>query len=191
MLRIIFSTAVIFSVCTVALGQKDATELARLRTQIGVSESTPITPAGARTQPIEGPLRVYLSTAGDESASQEVLLSIKKINEKPEKYGSIEVVGDLSKANLILVHYELTEKRREETENRMTMDPGSNSRIGSGGKSDRYISSQVRGYVIARRPEGFEVLARYEHKVNLSEPRKDLSDALLTVLKRQADMRRK
>ena len=191
MLRILVPTAVIFSVCTVALGQKDAAELARLRTQIGVSESIPITPAAGRTQPIEGPLRVYLSTAGDESASQEVLLFIKKINEKPDKYGSIEVVGDLSKANLILVHYELMEKRREETENRMTMDPGSNSRIGSGGKSDRYISSQVRGYVIVRRPEGFEVLTRYEHKVNLSEPRKDLSDALLSVLKRQADMRRR
>ena len=190
MRRILFSTAVVFSVCTVALGQKDAAELARLRTQMGVPESTPITPAASRMQPIEGPLKVFLSTAGDETVSQEVLLSIKKINAKPDKYGTIEVVDNLSKANLILVHYELTEKRREEVDNNMTMDPGSNSRIGGGGKSDRYISSQVRGYVIARRPEGFEVLTRYEHKVKLSEPRKDLSDALLSVLKRQADLKK-
>jgi hypothetical protein len=70
------------------------------------------------------------------------------------------------------------------------MDPGSNSRIGGGGKSDRWISSQVRGYVIARRAERFEVLTRYEHKVKLSEPRKDLSEALLNVLKRQADLKK-
>lgn len=62
------------------------------------------------------PLRVYVSTAGDKTASQEVLLSIKKINAKPEKYGSIEVVDDLSKANVILVHYELTEKRHDEVD---------------------------------------------------------------------------
>jgi hypothetical protein len=191
MLRIVFSTAVIWSVCTVALGQKDAAELARLRMQMGVSETAPITTAGAPTLPAERPLRVYVSTAGDASASQEVLLSIKKINEKPDKYGSIEVVDDLSKANVILVHYELTEKRREEVDNNMTMDPGSNSRILTGGKSDRWISSQVRGYVIVRSPEGFEILTRYEHKVKLSVPRKDLSDALLSVLKRQSDMKKK
>lgn len=103
----------------------------------------------------------------------------------------IEVADELSKANVILIHYELTEKRREEVDHNMTMDPGSNSRIGSGGKSDRWISSQVRGYVIARRPEGFEILSRYEHKVNLSRPRKDLSDALLSALKRQSDMKKK
>lgn len=118
------------------------------------------------------------------------MLSVRKINAKPDKYGPIEVVDDLSKANVILVHYELTENRREETDNKMTMDPGVSSRIGSGGKSDRWISSQVRGYVIARRPEGFEILTRYEHKVNLGEPRRDLSDALLSVLKRQADIKK-
>ncbi len=191
MLRIVFSIAVIWSVCTVALGQKDVAELARIRTQMGVSESTPITFASARMGPIEGPLRVYVSTAGDASASQEVLLSIKKINEKPDNYGSVEVVDDLSKANVILIHYELKEKRRDEVDQRMTMDPSSNSRTGSGGHIDRWISTQVRGYVIARRPEGFEILTRYERRVNLNEPRKNLSDALLSVLKRQADMRKK
>ena len=50
------------------------------------------------------------------------------------------MVDNLSKANLIQVHYELTEKRREEVDNNMTMDPGSNSRMGGGGKSDRYIN---------------------------------------------------
>ena len=51
MLRIAFSTAVILSVCTVALGQKDPAELARLRIQMGVSETTPISVAGARALP--------------------------------------------------------------------------------------------------------------------------------------------
>ena len=49
--------------------------------------------------------------------------------------------------------------------------------------------SQVRGYVLARRADGFEVLALYGHNVKLSEPRKDLGDAFLTVIKRQADMK--
>lgn len=191
MSKIVVSVAVMLSAAGLALGQKDAAELARLRMQIGVSEATPITIAGARALPSERPLKVYVSTAGDGSASQEVLLSIRKINEKLDKYRSIEVVNDLSKANVILLHYELTEKRREEVDNNMTMDPGSNSRMANGGKTDRWISSQVRGYVIVRRPEGLEVLARYEHKVNLSEPRRDLSDALLSVLKRQGDTRKK
>lgn len=190
MLRIVFSTGVIWLACVVALGQRDAAELARLRTQMGVSQSTPITIGGAHTLPAERPLKVYVSTAGDESASQEVLLSIKKINEKPDKYSSIEVVDDFSKANVILVHYELTEKRRDEVHHRMTMDPGLNPRMGTVAKPDRWISTQVRGYVIARRPEGFEILTRYERRVNLSEPRKNLSDALLTVLKRPANTKK-
>ena len=191
MQRIIFSAAVICSILGVALGQKDAAELARLRMEMGVSDTTPIAVPGARMQPIEGPLKVYLSTAGDISASREVLLAIKKNNAKPERYGSIEVVDNLSKANVVLVHYELMEKRHEEADNNMTMDPSSNSRIQNGGKSERWISSQVRGYVIARRPEGFEILARYEHNVKLSEPRKDISDAFFNVLKRQAEMKKK
>jgi hypothetical protein len=157
---------------------------------MGVSETTAVTTAGTHALPAERPLKVYVSTAGDASASQEVLQSIKKINARPDKYGPIEVVDNLSKANVILVHYELTEKRHEEVDNNMTMDPSSNSRMSNGGKTDRWISSQARGYVIARRSEGFEILTRYEHKVNLNEPRKDLSEAFLSVLKRQADLKK-
>lgn len=98
MLRIVFSTGVIWLACVVALGQRDAAELARLRTQMGVSQSTPITIGGAHTLPAERPLKVYVSTAGDRSA--------------------------------------------------------------------------------------------YERRVNLSEPRKNLSDALLTVLKRPANTKK-
>jgi len=87
--RVLFSTAVIFSVCIVAFGQKDVAELARLRTQIGVPESIPVTPAAARMQPIEGPLKVFLSTAGDETASQEVLLSIKRLMRNPTSTGRL------------------------------------------------------------------------------------------------------
>jgi hypothetical protein len=191
MRRIIFSAAVILSVCAGTLGQKDAAELARIRLQIGAPESTSITRAAHPALPVERPLKVFITTAGDESASQEVLRSIKKINEKPEKYGPIEVVDSVSKANLILLHYELTEKRHDVADHNMTMDPGLGSRIGSGGKSEYWITSEFRSYVIARRPEGLEVLARYARQVKLSEPRKELSEGLLDLLKRQADARSK
>jgi hypothetical protein len=191
MQRIIFSAVVILSVCANAFGQKDAAELARLRLQIGASESTPITRAAQPALPLDRPLKVFITTAGDESASQEVLRSIKKINEKPQKYGWIEVVDSVSKANLILLHYELTEKRRDVADHNMTMDPGLGSRIGSGGKSEYWVSSEFRSYVIARKPEGLEILARYQRQVKLSEPRKELSEALLDLLKRQASASKK
>jgi hypothetical protein len=191
MKRFILSTAVISLVCVGVYGQKDAAELARLRRQLGAPETTLITNAAQPSLPLDRPLRVFVSTADDASASQEVLLFIKKINEKPEKYGAIQVVDNLSKATVILVHWELLEKRHDETDNNMTMDPGSNSRIGSGGKSERWISSEVRGYVILMTPERFEILARYERKIRLDEPRKQLSEALLGLLKRQADARKK
>ncbi len=65
---------------------------------------------------------------------------------------------------MVLVHYELLEKRREEPDHNMTMDRGMSSRARSGGKSEVRTSSQVRGYVIARSPDGLEILARYDHK---------------------------
>lgn len=191
MRRMIISAAVILSVCAGALGQKDAAELARIRAQIGASESTPIIRATQPALPVEKPLRVFITTAGDESASQEVLRSIKKINEKPEKYGLIEVVDSASKANLILLHYELPEKRHDVADHNMTMDPGLGSRMSNGGKSEYWMSSEFRSYVIARKPEGLEILARYERGGNLSEPRRGLSEALMDLLKRQADARKK
>jgi hypothetical protein len=190
MRRIVISAAMIWWICAVAFGQKDAAELARLRIQLGLSRAIPIKIAGAQALPSERPLKVFLSTASDGLAYKEVLLSIQKINARPEKYGAIEVVDDLSKANVVLVHYELSEKRHEEDVNN-TMGSGSNSGTVNEGKSVGWTSTVVRGYVIVRSSGGFEVLARYEHKVKLDEPRKDLSDALLRVLKRHADARKK
>ena len=147
----------------------------------------PITRAAQPSLPLDRPLKVFITTADDESASQEVLRAIKKINEKPEKYGSIEIVDSVSKANLILLHYELTEKRHDVADHNMTMDPGLGSRMGSGGKSEYWISSEFRSFVIARKPEGLEILVRYQRQVKLSEPRKELGEALLDLLKRQSN----
>lgn len=159
-----------------------ADEFTELRQTLGVPVSIPVTKAKASDLPRERPLRIYVSTAGDPDALNQVNRLIRQINEKDAaKYGTATVVESISDANLILLHYEIQSKRLQEAESAMGMDP----RGGSVGQHQR-ITTQVDGYVIARSASGLTILDQYARRVNLQPPRNELRDAFLKVLKASA-----
>jgi hypothetical protein len=92
--------AAIMWLFTLSLAQS-SDELATLRTYLKVPNTMAITPARSPQLSTERPLRIYIDTAGDASAANEVLKLIQDINKKQaDKYGPIEVASEASKANL-------------------------------------------------------------------------------------------
>lgn len=185
MRNIILAVTAIFWLSGQTVGQKNNDEILRLRPYLPVSATTPITTAKSSALVAVRPLKIYMNTAGDPSAWDEVikLIQDKKVT---NRFGPIELVADASDANLFLIHYELTEKRRQEVAHTLTMDPGTSSRIYNGGKSDSRISTVVCGYILFRTSEGLEILRSYRDKVMVGEPRKELREAFFRLLNEQA-----
>ncbi len=157
-------------------------EIAQLRTILRVPDTVPIAPLAKTPQlPSERPLIVYIDTAGDARVLNEVLKQIQEINKKQaEKYGPIEVTAEAAKASLWLIHFEVHGTRRKDadTSNDMAGGPGR-------GQTQNVIKAEVRGYVIARKPDGLEILSRYKKEVTLGDPRPELRDAFYKLLKDQ------
>ena len=159
------------------------TELATLRGYLKVPDTVPIA-LGTKTSrlPAERPLILYLDTAGDTSAANELMQLIQEINKKQaDKYGTIEVVADATKANLLLIHYEVAGTRRKATDTTNSMDPA----LGRG-QTRNVTRADVRGYIVARKPEGLEILSRYKNEVTVGERRQELRDAFSKLLKEQS-----
>ena len=177
-LRIAIVIAILASSEVIA-AQKTGDEFAELRQLLGVPASTPVTKAKPSALPAERPLRIYISTAGDPDAMNQVNRLIRQISEKDAgKYGPASVVDSVSEANLILVHYEMQSKRRQEAEPAMGMDP----KGGSVGQRQR-TTTEIDGYVVARSATGLIILDQYSRRVDLNTPRTELRDAFLKVLK--------
>jgi hypothetical protein len=178
-LRIAVVIAILVSSEVIA-AQKTSDEFAELRQLLGVPASTPVTRAKASALPAERPLKIYVSTAGDPDAMNQVNRLISRINEKDAgKYGLAAVVQSISEANLILIHYEMQSKRLQETDPEMAIDP-------RGGLVSHRITTEVDGYVIARSASGLIILGQYSRRVDLQKPRTELRDAFLKVLKAAA-----
>lgn len=170
----------ILALSEISAAQKANDELAELRQLLGVPASTPVTKAKASALPAERPLRIYVSTAGDPDAMNQVNRLIRQISEKDaDKYGPARVVQSISEANLILIHYELQSKRLQEADPAMAMDP-------KGGRVAQRITTEVDGYVVARSASGLIILDQYARRVNLHAPRTELRDAFIKVLKAAA-----
>lgn len=160
---------------------QNADELAALRKHLRVPETLVITPAKSPQLPTERPLKIYMDTAGDTSASSELVKLIQDINKKQaDKYGPIEVTEESSKANLWLIHYEVPGTRHKDTDTSNSMDPA----LGRG-QTQNVLKAEVRGYIMIPKPEGLEVLSRYKKEVTLGDRRQELRDAFSKLLKEQ------
>ena len=73
------------------------------------------------------------------------------------------------------------EKRRQEVEHTLSMDPSSTARIYSGGGSDSSLSTEIHGYILVRKPEGLEILSRYRRTVRVDASHKELRDSLFKL----------
>jgi hypothetical protein len=161
----------------VSASAQDRNEVAKLRLYLGVPEKTPINFSKSRDFKIEQPVRVVINSGDDPAPAKEVVSFIDETN-KSGKPGNIQIVSDPGKANLFLIQYEVEGKRRRDMVNSMSMDPA----LGKG-RTDFIEKMQVRGYIVARKSEGLEVLVRFEREVVVSEPRKELRDAFARFLK--------
>lgn len=80
-------------------------DFARLREQLKVSPSIPVVLAESKDLPPGNPLNLYLAIE-DEAVSQSIVEWVQKWNrDSGAKYGSIEVVSDLTKADVYLARY--------------------------------------------------------------------------------------
>src|SRR5262249_41829834 len=111
---LIFSLIFVFSSLLV-FGQTADEEVARLQKHLGVSEQTKITPApGASLPKSTQPLRVFIATGLDLTVHENFVRRIDKWNKSGDakKYGSLELVSDISQAQVILARYTLTDQSR-------------------------------------------------------------------------------
>jgi hypothetical protein len=54
------------------------------------------------------------------------------------------------------------------------------------GRTENVLKADVRGYIVARKPDGLEILNRYKKEVTLGERRQELRDAFFKLLKEQS-----
>jgi hypothetical protein len=159
-------------------------EIAALRKNLGIPATVNITAAHTMQLPTERPLKVYIDTGGDASAAVEVNNFIEALNAKQEnEYGQIEIVNGAAAASLWLIQYEVPGTRRKEAEapNSRAADPT------IGGKQIANVTkAEVRGYVLASKPEGLEILSRYTKEVTLGDRHRELRAAFSKFLKEQA-----
>ena len=175
----VFMFAAIFLLSIQSVAQNND-EIAILRLHLRVADATPVVIAKTPQLPTNRPLKVYISTGDDSSALKELTQLVQDVNKKSGDKPEIEVVADASKANLFLIHYEPAGKRHKEMKTSLSMDPA----LGRG-QTQNVMKAEVRGYVIARKPDGLEILSRYKKEVVLGDPRSELRDAFIKLLKDQ------
>ncbi len=151
-MRILQTVAFLLLVCAFASGQTPDrsidVELQKLRAFLKLPETTRIVPSTAPL-PKFNPLMVFVAT-GTETDLYKVFLSrINEWNKKNGlKHGSIEVVSDISAAQVILVWY-------SEQIDKMSYPPDGNS-------SEERICCPQRAYayLIVQTPDRLEMLSR-------------------------------
>jgi hypothetical protein len=134
--------------------------------------------------PSERPLKVYIDAGGDASAALEVHHFIEDLNRKQEdQYGAIEIVAGAAEASLWLIQYEVpgTRRKQAETSNSMATTPTSGL-----GQTVNLTNAEVRGYILVSKPEGLEILSRYQKEVTLGDRHRELRAAFSKLLKDQA-----
>lgn|SRR6266404_4503239 len=127
-------------------------EIGRVREQLGVSESTPITVANSPDLPTADPLKVYIAAGFDMDVRKRTVERIDEWNKKEaKKYGSLTVVTELSQADVILAQF-------SDKEHPISKVSGNEKQV----NTTTYIPGN--SYIIVPKGNGYEVLWRYQGK---------------------------
>lgn len=103
--------------CAAASAQTADEELARLRQHLGVPEGTQITTAANAVIPNVSPLKVFVAVGLDTTVRDNYVRWFKDWNGKQgKKYGQIDLVDEMSKADIILARYVLRDHISTRTE---------------------------------------------------------------------------
>jgi hypothetical protein len=97
-------------VATTVAAQSDDDELSKLRELLNVPSSTSITPSTSSLPP-NSPIRVFIAVGPNEKIQKEFTKGINDWNRNnAQKYGAVELVSQLSAADIILARYEVERK---------------------------------------------------------------------------------
>jgi hypothetical protein len=170
-----------FMLAAPASSQNDK-ELARLREFLALPASSALATEDGRALPAARPIKVYVATDDEPTCAAEVEKLVAETN-KTGASAAIVLVATRAQADVVLVQFEMREKRRIELDNRLTMDPTMGTRA-SGGRSDPVYRTEIRGYVLVREGDGYAVLEGFKKSVVLGGKRTELKSAFERALKR-------
>jgi hypothetical protein len=185
-------------VCLPVLAQTANEEIDRLREHLSVPADVSIELADSSALPSARPLKVYLALGLDVGVRGNLVKWIDDWNRKDGRNkGAIEIVPELSEADLILARYTVLDRITDRTETYSATvpgtvyDPGSNkviTRPVPHTYSDSYSVVPVFAYIIAREPKGLRILWRYTDQATLQDTKnsgKLLADDLFVLMKRR------
>lgn len=152
MKRVLSTCTIVLLVALAVSAQTMEEEIGRVREQLGVSESTPITLANSPDLPTTDPLKVYVAAGFDMEVRNRTNERINEWNKKDaQKYGALTLVSELSQADVVLVQY----SDREHPISRVHgNEKGVNTTVYIPGSS----------YIIVPKGQGYAVLWRYQGK---------------------------
>jgi hypothetical protein len=106
MLKLALALVSLAIVSSAAMGQTSE-EANRLRQLLNVPSSTIIVSSSSSKLPAGTPLKIYIATGKADAAERRFTQWIDKWNRgEGRRYGTIEVVADLTQADLVIARYE-------------------------------------------------------------------------------------
>jgi hypothetical protein len=150
--RLAFLLGIVGLLLTVVLAQETQEKTAKLRGHLGVSEDTVIKPSLAPSLPTTKPLTVALAFGLDAKVTQNFVKWVRDDwNNKgdAQKYGRIELVEDLQRADVVLVRFPTDQSRSSGA----AVLP-----MGSGLMVVGLDRTPVSQYVLKKTATGFDVL---------------------------------
>lgn len=187
------STAILFLVFSFAYAQTTDEEFTILRDHLNLPASTPIKFTRSSALTSDFPIKTYIATGLDKDVHKNFVRWIEEWNAKDGKeYGSIEIVPELSQADVILTRCRPFEDlhsktlvfgRRQEPLN--GREPG---RLGAVGFSGLYV------YIVERKSDGLNILQRYIQSYDGTEANtkgKDTWEDFRRLVKRRGENKEK
>ena len=181
-LRSLFA-ALLFVVATVPAAGQNAEELDRLRKFLSVPDATTIKAVDGALPAPGAPLKVYLATDDEPTAGEQVEKFVAEYNKKASDATRVQLVKTKQEADVVLVQFEAAEKRRQEQDTRLAMDPTMAS--APGGTTRGGWRTEIRGYVLVRDAGGYTVIESYKKSVVLEGKRSELRNAFSKLLEKR------
>lgn len=173
----VYLIALVILVCSHAMAQTTNEELARLHEHLGMPPSVSLGVAESSALTSKMPMKVYIATGLDIGVRGNFKEWISKWNRKEgKKYGALQVVPDLSTADVILSRYTLRDEVTTGTNTDITnrsVHEWPSGRIARVPVPKTYSYNQVPvyAYVIEKKSESYEILWRYASSTSVEERR--------------------
>jgi hypothetical protein len=173
MFRFIVSLTLALTLLSPALDWRNKEfEFKYLRSMLKVSDDTPVTVVDSLKLPDATPLKAFNVTSNEVVVSRHFAEWIDNWNNGDgKKYGVIEIVPEMSQADVLLVRYALpfAEIERDETAGGISatpaIDPATRQPVNTPNMTTtvKFIAT-IYSYVILKAPEGIKILRRIEDK---------------------------